>query len=432
MVGSAFATFTSFAFAEAQAPAAKFSGHTSIIGYGVSQTQSQNGRGGTDPSLAISTSDFRVTVAGKSVTNFGYKYVINFKTIPDQNPMLNRNYVEFDNNDFGSIQIGVVKGVEDSMPVGPYGLIGGASGMNGFISNGQVFNISEGVIQGTNIVGGTDVATKINWFSPTVEIAKDAGTLQIAFSYTPNTSHRGKGGKDNGVIGKGHYGNENAIYLDDDSSPVPFGLKNFIYGITYTNTFNKDYTVKLNAIGVKEHSRLSYDKPARKTYAMNRTNSYQVSAMLSVKQWDFAASWLDNKKSRLLTEELANASATANNLYLTANGIKSYQGNSGTSWNVGTRYTFGAYQAAVLYGKTNRKTDATQSATLDVITTTIDFKALEGLKFFGEVDFLRTKTNKTQVDAAQTYYNNPSTKTSNSAVANNTGTVFLAGTKVSF
>ena len=143
MVGSAFATFTSIAFAEAQAPAAKFSGHTSIIGYGVSQTQSQNGRGGTDPSLAISTSDFRVTVAGKSVTNFGYKYVLNFKTIPDQNPMLNRNYVEFDNNDFGSIQIGVVKGVEDSMPVGPYGLIGGASGMNGFISNGQVFNISE-------------------------------------------------------------------------------------------------------------------------------------------------------------------------------------------------------------------------------------------------------------------------------------------------
>ena len=429
MVGSAFATLTSTAFAEAQAPAFKFSGFTTMIAYGSDQTVKSNGRGGTDPSIAVSGADLRLTVGGKSVNNFGYKYVINFKTISDQNPIINRNYVEFDDNDVGSIQVGVVKGAEDSMPVGALNLMGGAGGIDGFISNGQVYNFSEGVILGNKITGGTDIATKINWYSPTVEIAPGVGSLKIGLSYTPNTSHRGKGGTDNSQIGKGNYGNEGWMYPDDANAA--FGLKNFIYGVTYTNTFAKDYTVTVNAIGVKEHSRLvlsGINKTSRQTYALNRTNAYQVTAMLSTKEWDFAASWLDNRKSRLPTTDLGQS--TTNKVLLVANGIQSYNGNSGKSWNVGTRYTFGAYQAALGYFQSKRMTDATEKATMDVITTTLDFKALEGLKFFGEVDFLRTKTNKTQVDAAKSA--GDQLGLGFQSIGNNTGTVLIVGTKVSF
>lgn len=437
MVGSTCATVAP-AYAEAQAPALKMSGFTSMIALAADQTQKQNGKGGSDPSFAISSSDFRLTVAGKSITDFGYKYLVNFKTVPGQDPLVNRNYIEFDNNDIGSIQFGVVKGVDDSMVVDTYSILGGTGGNKGSVGN--IYNYSEGVIMGTNLVGSTDTATKINWFSPKVSIAPNAGTLQIAFSYTPNTSHNGKGARDNSVVGSGGpaFGNEKSfMYPDKDYSP--YGLKNMVYGVTYVNTIG-DYTLTLNAVAISEHSRLVINNKlgTRKTYALNKTASYQLSGMLSVKDLDFTASWLDNKKSRLPTAELLSAPSDSANvtigntapiMYLISN-PNYYLGNSGQSWNVGTRYSFGSYQAAIGYFRTDRKTDATQKASMDTITTTLDFKALEGLKFFGEVNYLRTKTNKTQVDGAQKYYN--AQNKSQMATDNNTGAVLMLGTKVSF
>jgi hypothetical protein len=433
MATSAVVMSTTSVFSDAQAPALKMSGFTSIIGLAADQTAKDNGKGGTDPSFAVASSDFRLTLGGKSVTDFGYKYVVNFKTIPGQDPLVNRNYAEFDSNDWGSIQVGVVKGPDDSMVVDTYSILGGTGGNNGFGG----FNYSEGVIMGTNLVGSTDIATKFNWFSPTVEIAPGVGSLQIAFSYTPNTSHNGKGARDNSTVGPNLYaGNEGGMY--PDSSNTAYGLKNFVYGVTYTNTFG-DYTLTLNAVTVNEHSRLVMNTTSslntgKKTYALNKTGAYQLSGMLSVKQWDFTASWLDNKKSRLPTAELLSDPELSNPSnqaasYLAANSGY-YLGNSGQSWNVGTRYSFGAYQAAIGYFRTDRKTDATQRACMDTVSTTLDFKALEGLKFFGELNYLRTKTNKSQMDAAQNYYN--ASKKSQMAVGNNTGAVLILGTKVSF
>lgn len=431
MVSAATTILSSAAYSEAQAPSLKMSGFTSVVGLSADQTVKDNGKGGTDPSFAVATSDFRLTVGGKSVTDFGYKYVVNFKTIPGQDPLVNRNYVEFDSNDWGSIQIGVVKGPDDSMVVDTYSILGGTGGVKGFGG----FNYSEGVIMGTNLVGSTDIATKFNWFSPTVAIAPGVGTLQIAVSYTPNTSHNGKGSRDNSVAGSNLYaGNEKGAMYPDEKNTA-FGLKNFVYGVTYANTFG-DYTLTLNAVAVNEHGRLvmNTETGSKRTYALNRTGSYQLSGMLSVKQWDFTASWLDNKKSRLPTAELLSAPdlVTPSNQkvsYLASN-PGYYLGNSGQSWNMGTRYSFGAYQAAIGYFRTDRKTDATQRACMDTVTTTLDFKALEGLKFFGELNYLRTKTNKSQMDAAQNYYNKVGK--SQNAIGNNTGAVLILGTKVSF
>ena len=427
MVGSAIIALTSTVFAEAQAPSLKMSGFTSIIGLAADQTVKDNGKGGTDPSFAISASDFRLTVGGKSVTDFGYKYVINFKTMPGQDPLVNRNYVEFDNNDWGSIQVGVVKGVDDSMVVDTYSILGGTGGNSGSVGN--IYNYSEGVIKGICPIGSTDTATKINWFSPTVNIAPNAGTLQIGFSYTPNTSHNGKGDRDNSKQGKGKFGNEKSTAPDDISSP--FGLKNIVYGITYKNTFG-EYALTLNAIGISEHSRavVISKTGVKRTIPLQRTGSYKLSAMLSAGQWDHTVSWLDNKKSRLNASDITSSSDNVRVPIISPSAPNANLGNSGQSWNVGTRYSFGAYQAAIGYFRTDRKTDATQRACMDTVSTTLDFKALEGLKFFGELNYLRTKTNKSQVDAAQSYYN--SQNKNEMAIGNNTGTVLIVGTKVSF
>ncbi len=428
--GSALMLVVTTLNAEAEAPSLKMSGFTSIIGLASDQTQKQNGLGGTDPSFSISASDFRLTVAGKSAKDFGYSYVINFKTIPNQNPLVNKNYVEFDNNDIGSLQIGVVKGPDDSMVVDTYSILGATGGIKGSVPN--VFNFSEGVIAGTNLVGSADNAMKFNWFSPSVEIAPGFGKLQLAVSYTPNTSYVGKGSKDFSQVGSNLTAGNDNLYISADKYTA-FGLKNFVYGLTYQNTFG-DTSLMLNAVGVSEHSRLVINNSSgnKRTYALNRTNSYQLSGMLSVKAFDFTASWLDNKKSRLPTAEVLSApgnSSSSPTLYILSN-PNFYLGNSGKSWNVGSRYTFGAYQAAIGYFNTNRKTDAVNKATIDVITTTLDFKALEGLKFFGELNYLRTKTSKAQVDGAQNYYNTQGS--SQVAVGNNTGTVLIVGTKVSF
>jgi hypothetical protein len=317
------------------------------------------------------------------------------------------------------------------MVVDSYSIMGATGGVKGSVGN--VYNYSEGVVMGTNLVGSTDIAMKLNWFSPTVTIAPGAGTLQIALSYTPNTSYNGKGNKDFSQVGKNTTAGNDNLY--PEGANTAFGLKNFVYGITYANSWG-DYTLTLNAVGVSEHSRLvmNTDNGTKKTYALNRTGSYQLSGMLSVKDWDFTASWLDNKKSRLPTAELLSAPDVANQssqkISYFASNPNYYKGNSGKAWNVGTRYTFGAYQAAIGYFNTKRKLDSVGAASMDAITTTLDFKALEGLKFFGEVNYLRTKTTKTQVDSAQNYYN--AAKKSQVAVGNNTGTVLIVGTKVSF
>lgn len=416
--GISVCSLVSVAYAQAKAPALKMSGFTSMIGLSGTQKHKQNGKGGTDPSFSISASDLRLTVDGKSLNDFEYKYVVNFKTKPGQNPLVDRNYVEFDDNSMGVIQIGVVKGIDDSMPVNSYMLLGGTGGVYG--SAPELYNFSEGVIMGTNPIGSPDIATKINWFSPTVY------GFQFAVSYTPNTSHVGKGARDNSKFGTGRFGNEEGGMYPDDSNPVAFGLKNVVYGLSYTKKMSV-YTLTLNGILINEHARLVLEN-SKKTYALNRTKSYQLSAMLGVSDWDFATGWIDNKKSRLPTQELINQSPDI--LYIATSGLNSYLGNSGTSWNVATRYTFGAYQAAIGYFRTDRKTDAVQSASMDAVTATLDFKALEGLKFFGELNFLSTKTNKKQVDAAQAYYN--AQGANQIAIGNNSGAVLILGTKVSF
>ena len=57
MVSSAVTVLSSAAFAEAQAPALKMSGFTSIIGLAADQTVKDNGKGGTDPSFAVASSE---------------------------------------------------------------------------------------------------------------------------------------------------------------------------------------------------------------------------------------------------------------------------------------------------------------------------------------------------------------------------------------
>jgi hypothetical protein len=419
-----------------EAPSLKISGYTSVIAAAVNQQEKQNGRGGPLSSFAIPVSDLKFTIGGKTPTGYGYGYVINFKSLPGYSPNINRNYVQFTHNDLGAVQFGAVKGVDDSMTKHAYTLIGGAAGLDGSASG--YFNFSEGVYDGVRMVGTPDIATKINWVSPSVS------GLKVGFSYTPNTSHVGKSGRDNSMLQSDDgMGNTTAIYPDKKISP--YGLNNMVYGVTYEKTWG-ECLVGLSALAIKENSRFVFNKDVaygvkagrtaplpgnKKIFKTQRSTAYQLSGSLQVKAWEFAGSWMDNGKARLMTKDILELLKYEDVDYKGSyNTQDSYLGTSGTSWNAGTRYTFGAYQAAVGYFQTDRKTDAIRKATLKTVTTTLDFKAAEGLTFFGEVDYIRTKSNDRAVAAAQAYYDGE--KNAKVAVKNNSGTVVIVGTKVSF
>ncbi len=417
-----------------EAPSLKISGYTSVIAAAVNQQEKQNGKGGPLASFSVPVSDLKFTIGGKTTTGYGYGYVINFKSLPGYSPNINRNYIQFTHNDLGAIQFGAVKGIDDSMAKHAYTLIGGSAGLDG--SAPGYFNFSEGVYDGVHMIGTPDIATKINWVSPSVS------GFKVGISYTPNTSHVGNLGRDNSVNqSEDSIGNTTAIYPDKKVSP--YGLNNMVYGIVYEKTWG-ECLVGLSALAIKENSRfvfnkdVAYDKTATKTlpatkkiYKTQRSTAYQLSGSLQVRAWEFAGSWMDNGKARLMTSGILELLDTEDSKYRGSYTSRdAYLGTSGISWNAGTRYTFGAYQAAVGYFQTDRKTDAIRSASLKTITTTLDFKAAEGLTFFGEVDYIRTKTNDRAISEAQAYYD--AEKNAKVAVKNNSGTVVIIGTKVSF
>jgi hypothetical protein len=251
--------------------------------------------------------------------------------------------------------------------------------------------------------------------------------FQAAFGYTPNTSHIGKAGRSNATGGDATpIGNDPAIYPSKLSNQ-PFGLKNFVYGLTYKNSVDL-WSFQVSGFGISEHSRIKIGND-QKAYSLQRSKAYQLSVAVGYDKWDVAAGYIDNGKSRLPTYETLQALKT-NDAAGYGGWYRADLGNAGKVWNIGTSYTLGAYQFTTGYHRTDRKTDAVNKASSDTVVTTLDFTALQGLKFFGEVDLIRTRTNDTVVNAVQAY--NDANNRGVKAVGNNSGAVFVLGSKISF
>lgn len=405
---------------QAQAPTLKINGFTAVAGYGSSQQRRDNGKGGTDPQVNIGASDLYFTVTGKASNGMEYKYRINFETIPGSNAYVNKNYVELNGN-FGTTQFGQVTGPDDTMPESGANLIGGANGIDGTLNS--AYNYSAGVIKGVNFVGETKKAAKVVFYSPEVL------GFQLGAAYTPNTSHMGDDGKNNAYAGSNPgVGNSSGLYPNNKNTG-PYGIRNVTVGLTKKGSHEK-WSYTFAVVGVVEKSVYAdYSNFGdQRRVPLNNAKSYQLSAAVGYDQWRVAAGWIDNGKSRLPKDgSLSYSAKTPGQLYLG----NSHLGNSGRAWNVGTSYTVGAYQFAATYHRTDRKSDATNGTSSDIIATSVDLSALQGLKVYGEVDFVKTRTNLGAVAVQQSYLTNSENK-GNKAIGNNSGAVFVLGTKVSF
>jgi hypothetical protein len=405
---------------QVQAPSLKINGYTIVNAAMANQQRTDNGKGGTSPHIAIGSSDLYFTISGKASSGLVYKYRINFETVPGASMYVNRNYIEFE-GDFGEIQIGNLKGPEDAMPQSGANLVGGAYGIDGTM--GSIYNFSAGVISGVNFIGETGKATKVIFYSPTVM------GFQLGVSFTPNTSHMGKEDRDNSVLGiSPSTGNSKRIYYDKNN--IPYGTRNVVVGLTYSGIADK-WSWELAAVGMTEKSHLVL-AGWQQQYPVRNANSYQLSAAMGYDQWKVAAGWIDNRKSRMPRQAIATAPAsTTGSTNKTGAALgDTYLGNAGQAWNLGGSYTVGAYQFAAAYHNTYRKTDATNRANSDILVTTVDLSALPGLKFFGEVDFVKTRTNDKAVAIQQTFLD--ASGKGQKAIGNNSATLFMVGSKVSF
>lgn len=392
-------------YAEVKPPSLKISGYTVVSASSVSQKNKTSGKGGGIPAIGIGASDLYFTAQGQSEGGFTYKYRMNINAVPFANDTaIDRNFIEFGSDCMGTLQVGGVSGVDDTMTKGGFSLIGGAAGIDGTF--GGAYNMSSGVNSGVHLQGYTKRANKISYATPTFS------GFQGGISFTPNTSNLGR--KRNYDSPNVVNANDSGIYANKDYAA--FGLANTAASLTYSNTW-QDWSLQLSAIGITERSRLKAQKQHVK---VRNLKTWQVSSTVGYKDFRVATSYFDNGKSRLPYDANQVLDTTKN---LTTTDLN--EGNAGKAWDVAGQYTMGAYQFAVGYFETLRKINAQSKARSQILTLTADFNALPGLKFFAEADF--AKSGNTQAAIAQS-----NAMKADSGCGRNSGNIFVVGTKVSF
>jgi predicted porin len=405
-----------------------------MVAGSASQQNNLNGKGG-GPHLAIGASNIFFTAKGRSIDGLQYKYRGAMESYPggkstSGSPIyFTQNYIEFLDN-WGTFQVGNLTGPEDTMTESFFNLAGGALTIDGTFPN--MVNTAEGVISGVQMYGQTSKATKMVYYTPSL-----AG-VQLGVAFTPNTTRFGMGGLDNsGASPNNTYGNESGIY--PNRGIAPYGMNNVSLGINYKADF-KTWNMALAAIYIQENTKRgsptwgeegrarAYDDSQIEFFKIKKPHnarSGQLTAAVGFGQWRFATGYINNGKSRILkTKE---------------SGYNS--GDAGRAWNVGGQYTIGAYQFALGYFNTSRALPklpangttyvaVTGKAKSDIVSATIDFNALQGLKFFGEVDFFKTSTDKNYAKFIKT-----TTRYSGNniaAVSSNSGMAGVVGAKLSF
>lgn len=421
----AIAALSTSAMAEAVAPTLQISGNTIMNAYAVSQKVKDNGKGRAHH-FSNDISDLYFLVGGRTASGIEYKYRINFQAYSNANPVVIQNYVEF-NTKAGTLQFGNVVGPEDAMIEDAGAITGGAGGFDGGYKN--VYNLSAFALRGNDNVGDTGYATKIVYYTP------ELWDFRFGVAYTPDTAHLGDAKLDNNSI----KGNGNVPGVKSFLPPLPsgvdaLGLRSWAFGLSFKKEMG-NWGINLNGAYLTDISYLTatnnntINGSANKVRLRN-TSAYQLGAIIGYRTGvghliQVGGGWLDNGHSRTFRASETIGVTSTGNLY---------QGDAGQAWNLGAGYTMGAYKLALSYQNTERKTDGTSKARNNVWSVTADMVPVAGLKFFGEVDYIHSKSNTAAQTVAQNFINANSGSANSSTLANakNHGAVFIMGTKISF
>lgn len=413
-------------YAEALAPSLKIGGNTIMNIYATKQKKKDNGKSSA-LHFANDISDLYFLISGKTSSGIEYKYKINFQAYSNAHPVVNQNYMEF-NTKFGTIQFGNVVGPEDSMIQDAGAIVSGTGAFDGPFY--KVFNLSALSLRGDDNMGDTGYATKIVYYSP------DLCHFRFGIAFTPNTAHLGEHQMNRDTANKnGHVPGQRTLFpkTKDHKGINSIGLNNWVFGLSYNRTFG-NFGVNLNGAYIFDRAYLVSTNSTVHKLRLHNTNAYQLGLVLGYRLQNghliqLAGGYLNNNNSRKLKGPLgANA---VNYGFGAANGDGSlYRGNSGQAWNIGSSMVMGAYKVSIAYQEIWRKTDAKNNARNQVLSVAGEVVPVAGLKFYTEVDYIRSRSNKPALALAQLNMGAGSLKD----VPNrrNEGVVVTVGSKISF
>jgi predicted porin len=421
------------ASAEATAPTLKISGNTVMNAYAFHQDKKVNGRK-NGFHLANDLSDLLFVVAGKAANGWEYKYKMSMEALANKRFNVQQNFVQFDSC-WGSLQIGDTVGPEDSMIEDGGAIVGATGAFDGAYKN--VFNLPAFVLRGNDNIGDTGYATKIVYYSPEVFFTR------LGLSYTPNTAHKGEEDYDR-KFGNGNDDNPGNRQWAPIKDRNPYGTDAIVVGLSHKREFG-NFGININGAYIHDNSYIKADveENNQKRFRTKDVNAYQLGLILAYRTHvggllQLGGGWLDNGKSRLLksawsVEDPRTGGETLVNFMR--------KGNNGKQWNIALGYTLGAYKAAISYQETRRKlhvgnggtdlANGTDKLKNQVVSGTFDVVPHAGLKFYGEVSYIRAKSSR-GAQALTEGIMADAKKPNVHFARSNKGTVFILGTKVSF
>lgn len=425
---------------DSSAPSLQISGATSFFASTINQKQRINGVGGNNAHLGIGESDLVFKVKGQGSKGFDYSAVVDIESIPNNSTYVKKAYIELAGR-FGTFQFGNVSGPELTMMENAISIVGIGYGVTGPLNG--AYNFSSGAIKTDAIMGQTKTASKIAYYTPRFEGLGGYLPLQLAVAFTPSTQHLGDQDYRNNQLGGVEKGNLFGVYPNFSgikNKIKPWGTRNIAFGANLQKAFFEKWSYSLAASTVREQTRAVNPFTNQVVHLRNGT-SWQVSGALGYDAFRMAAGYINNGKSRLpkdnsfavdptqiaLLQQSSLTTIPQNVLWLG----DTHLGDAGKIWNIGASYTWEAYKFYAAYNQGNRKNTATDKTQTHVVTLGINYRAFQGLRFFTEVDFLKTKTNAAAMAVDQAALNTDSNNI-NKAVGNNRGTFFMVGTALSF
>lgn len=315
------------------------------------------------------------------------------------NTGVDKMYIYTERDNVGTFQAGNVRGADALFIYDGQRLMGGLCGADG--SYPYDLDYATGVISPCYVIGFSNKATKVSYFTPTVR------GFQAGVSVTPDTKHIGTTAKDSGS-GDTAQGNDAGLFVKGDQDKErPSGRNSIAFGLGHTWDFNNGWKSAFGAVYVMEDSRpvetncyvgdviaekaaVPGSAPEVRKIKIRNARAFHLSGTVTYKDWSIAAGYINNGKSRLPVDEAYTADGGASVIpggFLVAKG-----GDAGSAWNIGTKYVFGQWTFASVFHRTARNVTSDQSAKGVIVSFSAEYQVCPGFKVFGEVDNIVTHT----------------------------------------
>ncbi|MDR1907310.1 MAG: porin [Holosporales bacterium] len=372
----------------------------------------EDARDDKDGDLHVGTgwADLSWEVTGLAFDNFSYKYAATLQVVSGDISMMD-HYVELAHQ-YGSLQMGNLKGPEAKYTDDATWLVGGTGGVDGSLW-GLLCKVS-GLPHTHHLIGYSKRATKIVYNSPRL-----AG-FQFGVGYCPNPKHEGWGD-----LNEANYGNSN------DNGVQPTGdmkkRHNFALGVNFTQSV-KDCEVTAALVGVSEQCTLMVEVPD--TFAseniyesdvissisrelnLKRSMSYHATWSMKYKNLKIAAGIINNGEQTMLPTKFSSDRLGR---------FGSELGDAGRVWNVGGKYTVGCIDIGYARHSLRRRVTNYDYSRGVIHAISVDCNVASGVQIFAEVDHIDLSTAK-----GVAVYDE------NAKPLKNRGTAVLVGSKLSF